>query len=132
MTRIVAGTDGVETSERICSYLETRLDGDDEVYVLNSLPGGNDEEVVREGREALDVFEDRLTDVHVETEQNTGASDAAHDLLTFADHHDVDEVVIGLSQKRSPAQKVLFGSITQSVLLQTSHPVVGVPIEKSR
>ncbi|WP_266079941.1 universal stress protein [Haladaptatus caseinilyticus] len=129
MTHIVVGTDSDETSEKICEYLESRLDGDETVSVLNSLHGGNDEEKVRDGKEALSVFEERLAGmVTVETEQNTGASDPAHDILTLADAEDADEIVIGLSQKRSPAQKVLFGSITQSVLTQTTHPVVGVPL----
>jgi nucleotide-binding universal stress UspA family protein len=132
MAHIVAGTDGAETSERICDYLRSRLGEDDTVYAVNSLHGGNDEEKVEDGREALGVFEDRLAETcTLETEQNTDASDPAHDLLTLADNLEADEIVIGLSQKRTPAQKVLFGSITQSVLLQTNHPVVGVPIKKS-
>lgn len=133
MTRIVAGTDSAETSEKICDYLDSRLDEDDEIHVLNSLHGGNDEEMVENGREALSVFEDRLGEAFdVEIEQNTAASDPAHDILTAADDLGADEIAIGLSQKRSPAQKVLFGSNTQSVLLQTRHPVVGVPLRKPR
>jgi nucleotide-binding universal stress UspA family protein len=129
MSTLLAGTDAPETSERLCDYLETRLSSGDDVHVLNSLPGGNDEELVEDGREALAVFEDRLGDrVTVETYQNTSESDPAHDLLTRGDEHGVDEIVIGLSQKRSPAQKVVFGSITQSVLMQTNRPVVGVPL----
>ncbi|WP_458187679.1 universal stress protein [Haladaptatus sp. NG-WS-4] len=132
MARIVAGTDDVETSERICEYLQSRLDATDIVTVVNSLHGGNDDEAVEEGKRALRVFEDRLGErFEVELEQNTHASDPAHDLLTLADERDADEIVIGLSQKRTPAKKVLFGSITQSVLLQTKRPVVGVPISKS-
>ncbi|ODR80300.1 stress response protein [Haladaptatus sp. W1] len=133
MTRIVAGTDSAETSEKLCDYLESRLTEADEVHVLNSLHGGNDEEMVEQGREALSMFEDLLGETFdVETEQNTNASDPAHDLLTAADEYDADEIVLGLTQKRSPAQKVLFGSNTQSVLMQTRHPVVGVPLRKSR
>ncbi|WP_435157611.1 universal stress protein [Haladaptatus sp. DFWS20] len=130
MAHIVVGTDSTETSEKLCDYLLSRLDGDESVSILNSLHGGNDEEKVRDGKEALSVFEKRLADiVTVETEQNTAASDPAHDILTLADAEEADEIVIGLSQKRSPAQKVLFGSITQSVLTQTTHPVVGVPLQ---
>ncbi|WP_458207610.1 universal stress protein [Haladaptatus sp. NG-SE-30] len=132
MTHIVAGTDSEETSERICEYLQSRLDRDDVVSVLNSLHGGNDEEAVEEGQRALGVFEDWLSEeFDIEMEQNTDATDPAHDLLTLADELEADEIVIGLSQKRSPAKKVLFGSITQSVLLQTKRPVVGVPIQKT-
>jgi nucleotide-binding universal stress UspA family protein len=133
MTRIVAGTDSAETSEKMCDYLASRLDEEDEVHVLNSLHGGNDEEMVAEGQEALSVFEDRLGETFdVETDQNTDASDPAHDILTAADDLDADEIAIGLTQKRSPAQKVLFGSNTQSVLMQTRHPVVGIPLRKPK
>jgi nucleotide-binding universal stress UspA family protein len=132
MTRIVVGTDSTETSEKLCDYLHSRLDEEDEVHVLNSLHGGNDEEMVAEGQQALSVFEERLGQFDVETEQNTHASDPAHDILTAADDLDADEIAIGLTQKRTPAQKVLFGSNTQSVLMQTRHPVVGVPLRKSK
>ena len=133
MTRIVVGTDSAETSEKICDYLRSRLDGEDEVHVLNSLHGGNDEEMVADGQQALSVFRERLGgEFDVETEQNTDASDPAHDILTAADELGADEIAIGLTQKRSPAQKVLFGSNTQSVLMQTRHPVVGVPLRKSK
>ncbi|MGA9402465.1 universal stress protein [Haladaptatus sp.] len=133
MTRIVAGTDSAETSERICEYLDGRLHEGDEVHALNSIHGGNDEELVQEGQEALAVFQDRLGDrFDIETEQNTDGSDPAHDILTTADELDADEIAIGLSQKRSPAQKVVFGSNTQSVLMQTRHPLIGIPMKDTR
>lgn len=50
-----------------------------------------------------------------------------HDVVTAivdqATEHDVDAIVLG-GRKRSPAGKVLFGSITMSVLRNTAIPVV--------
>ena len=44
-------------------------------------------------------------------------------ILSHADEHDVDSLVLG-GRKRSPAGKALFGSVTQSVILDTERPVV--------
>lgn len=50
-------------------------------------------------------------------------ADPVQGILTQADNHDVDEIVLG-GRKRSPAGKVLFGSVTMSVLRTTDIPVV--------
>jgi len=44
-------------------------------------------------------------------------------ILDHAEEHDVDSLVLG-GRKRSPAGKALFGSVTQSVILNTDRPVV--------
>ena len=51
--------------------------------------------------------------------------DPAESILSVADAHDVRYVVLG-GKKRSPAGKAIFGSVTQSVLLNSEVPTVTV------
>lgn len=70
-------------------------------------------------RRAQEYLEDH--DVTVEVLDESG--DAAEDIIEEANEYDVDAIVMG-GRKRSPAGKVIFGSVTQSVILNTDRPVV--------
>ncbi|WP_440990734.1 universal stress protein [Haloarchaeobius baliensis] len=70
-------------------------------------------------RRASEYLEEHGIDV--KTREDSG--DTARDVIDLADSEDVDLIVLG-GRKRSPAEKVLFGSISQSVLLGTDRPVV--------
>jgi nucleotide-binding universal stress UspA family protein len=63
-----------------------------------------------------------LDDADVEYSIQEDSGEVAADILADADELDVDEVVLG-GRKRSPAGKILFGSVTQEVLLNTDRPV---------
>ena len=126
MTTYLVGTDSVETSEKLLTYLESRVADGETVYAVNSLPGGDrtsDQDVLA-GTEALEVLEDGIG---AETHQLIRGNTPQEDMLTFADGHDVDELVIGI-RKRSPTGKMLFGSTAQDLLLETDLPVVAVPL----
>lgn len=127
MTTFLVGTDGTETSERLCTYLERRVTTHDTVYAVNSLPGGNktDDDEIRAGRDALEVIEARIP--AVDSHQLVRGNSPQEDLLHFAAEHDVDELVIGI-RKRSPTGKMLFGSTAQDLLLSTDRPVVTIPL----
>ena len=51
------------------------------------------------------------------------SGEAAEDITDEAEELDADLVVLG-GRKRSPVGKVLFGSVSQEVLLNTDYPVV--------
>lgn len=73
---------------------------------------------VRSVRRAAEFLEDR----NIEVELLDDSGNTAADIIRLADELDSDLIVMG-GRKRSPAAKVLFGSITQSVLLNTDRPV---------
>ena len=51
----------------------------------------------------------------------------AESIIELSDELGVDEVVL-CGRKRSPAGKALFGSVTQSVALESVVPVTIVPV----
>ena len=129
MTRLLVGVDDERTGSVLCRYLGERVTEDDTVYAVNSLPGGNDDEVVEAGTRALELVEDRLGGLAtVETEQFARGNDPTADIFTAADEHGADEIVVGIDQKRTPVKKILFGSVTQAILLHSNRPVVVVPL----
>lgn len=130
MTRLLVGTDSVETSEQLGAYLERSCDGTDSVYVVNSLLGGGkaESEEIGEGTAAIETIEERLDGVTtVETDQFVRGNEPIEDLLAAAEDWNADEYVIGV-QKRSAIGKVLFGSTAQTLLLEAGRPVRCVPL----
>jgi len=59
-------------------------------------------------------------DIDVSIREDSG--DTAQDIVRIAETEDVDVIVLG-GRKRSPAGKVLFGSVSQAVLLNAKRPV---------
>lgn len=139
MARLLVGTDSEHTSIVLGDYLESRVTDTDTVYAVNSLqgenkdalPGEDEAEIVRNGRDALESIEQQLKGITtVETHQLVRGNDPAEDLRLFADEHDIDELVVGIRQ-RSSTKQVIFGSTAQTVLRTTSRPVVAIPLESS-
>ena len=66
---------------------------------------------------------EHLEDHDVEHTLLEESGDTVEDILSMADRYDVDAIVLG-GRKRSPAGKAIFGSVTQSVILEADRPVV--------
>ncbi len=71
-------------------------------------------EAVETVRLARDYLEERDYDVTLAT----GRLPPADGILDLAEEHSVDQIVMG-SRKRSPTGKVIFGSVSQQVLLES-------------
>lgn len=74
---------------------------------------------VQSVRRAREHLEDQGIDVDVIDD----SGDTTEDIVQDAEKYDVDAIVLG-GRKRSPAGKAIFGSVTQSVILNTDRPVV--------
>jgi len=82
-------------------------------------PEGGTVEQVASVKRAREILED--AGIKVEPEGTSGkASDA---IIRAADRHDADRIVLA-GRERSPTGKMLFGSVTQAVILNTDRPVL--------
>lgn len=77
-------------------------------------------------RRAREIFENAEFDVTLE--ETSG--DPAEELVEVADDVDANLIVVG-GRKRTPTGKVLFGSVTQGVILSTERPVLVVSEKKN-
>jgi len=66
--------------------------------------------------------ETRLEEAGVVVREESRVGDPATEILAVADELDVDHLVLG-GRKRSPLGSLLFGSVTQAVVLDSERPV---------
>lgn len=77
---------------------------------------------------AQKIATEAMDDAGVEGEAVGLVGDPAEKLIEYADREEASYVVVG-GRKRSPVGKALFGSVTQSVLLDAHCPVLTVMSE---
>lgn len=73
--------------------------------------------------ESVDVVLEKLRDAGIDADKRRVYGDPAEEIIAAAEDFEADLIAMG-GRKRSPAGKVLFGSVTQSVLLSGTCPVL--------
>lgn len=74
---------------------------------------------------AADIAGEAVSDISVPYETVGLIGEPASAILDYADTQDARYLVVG-PRKRSPAGKALFGSVAQSLLLDSESPVVSI------
>ena len=73
--------------------------------------------------DSVELVEAELDGLGIESDRVLHVGDAAEAIQSVARDRDVDAIVIGM-RKRSPVGKALFGSVSQTVLLNADRPVI--------
>lgn len=101
-------------------------EGSDHKYLINKSLNIDDSISPEQTAELADeVAAEAAEGVTNEYESVGRAGDASEEILAHANDVDASYVVIG-GRSRSPVGKALFGSVTQSVLLDAECPVLAV------
>jgi nucleotide-binding universal stress UspA family protein len=74
---------------------------------------------------AAEIADELLADAGVDGEGVGLVGDPPDEVVEYADAHDADYIVLA-GRKRSAVGKAIFGSVTQSVLIESDRPVVSV------
>ncbi|EMA00712.1 Nucleotide-binding universal stress protein, UspA family [Haloarcula vallismortis] len=125
MYEIVAGIDKSEARGTAIAEAITEIPMDASqvrVTLLHDFeenPEGASVDQVASVRRAREVLEE--AGVEVALEESSG--EPADAILRLADEQDADMIVVA-GRKRTPTGKVLFGSVTQSVILGTDRSVL--------
>jgi nucleotide-binding universal stress UspA family protein len=124
MTTVLLGID--QSTTRATAQAETVIDlfdtADLTAILLHDFvdnPEGASVTQVESIHRAQEVLES--ADVTVELREGSG--DPAESIVSVAQDLDVDAICVA-GRKRSPAGKVLFGSVSQAVILNTERPVL--------
>lgn len=125
MYHVVLGVDDDDEHARQCAQEIIDLPGEGaekRVTIIHSFsdnPSGASATQIASVREAGDLFDD--AGIEYDVEESSG--DPAEAILDVAEDADADLIVVG-GRKRSPAGKALFGSVTQTVILNAGRPVM--------
>ncbi|WP_318570361.1 universal stress protein [Salinigranum marinum] len=130
MYQIIVGIDEDEAHAKLCAEEVVGMPGDGSekhvtlIHSFTDNPSGASATQLAPVREASDVLDEAGIDYDV----TESSGDPAEAIIDAADDVDADLIVIG-GRKRSPAGKALFGSVTQTVILNAGRPVMvtGVP-----
>lgn len=124
MRDILLGID--QNVNRAATQAETVIDlfdvDDTRAYLLHDFVDNPEGASVTQV-DAVKRAQERLTDAGIAVELREGSGDPAASIIETADELDVHAICVA-GRNRTPAGKVLFGSVTQSVVLNTDRPVL--------
>lgn len=92
------------------------------LHVFDENPEGASVTQVSSVRAAKDVLE--AAGIDVELDEASG--DPTEHIIKYARTHDADAIALA-GRKRTPAGKAVFGSVSQSVMLESTIPVLFCP-----
>ncbi|MFB6107846.1 MAG: universal stress protein [Haloplanus sp.] len=125
MYHVVIGVDDNEERALSCAQAVVDLPGDaseKRVTIIHSFldnPSGASATQIHSVREVSEYLD--ANDIENEVTESSG--DPAEQILDAAEEAEADLIVLA-GRKRSPAGKALFGSVTQSVILDADRPVM--------
>ena len=125
MYHIIVGIDEDEEHAELCADEVLKMPGDPSekrvtlIHSFTDNPTGASATQLTPVRAAGDL----LDEAGVEYEVTESSGDPADAIIDAADEADADLIIIG-GRKRSPTGKALFGSVTQTVILNAGRPVM--------
>jgi nucleotide-binding universal stress UspA family protein len=125
MYNVVIGVDDNEERAMACARAVENLPGDPSekratvIHSFTDNPSGASASQLASVRDVTDFLEGE--EIEVEVAESSG--DPADQLLETARELDADLIVVA-GRKRSPTGKALFGSVTQSIILNAERPVM--------
>ena len=97
------------------------------LHVFDENPEGANVSQIGAARVARDILEEAGIDV----ELDEVSGDPTEHIIKYARTHDADAIALA-GRKRTPAGKAVFGSVSQSVMLESTIPVLFCPTPASR
>jgi nucleotide-binding universal stress UspA family protein len=124
MYRVLVAVDQNEARARGCAQAVVELPGTDEtqVTIVHSFTD-NPEGASASQVESVRIARDHLEAAGIDVEIDEISGDPEEVLPRVAAEIDADLLVLA-GRKRSPAGKALFGSVTQSLILNSDRPIL--------
>ncbi|WP_256685260.1 universal stress protein [Halococcus qingdaonensis] len=137
---IVAAVGESDRSEQVVAEADALADAfDEETHVVHVLSPMEARKIEQDATESSTMeFDDEPDDGEEAAREIAAAATVGSDatpvglvgkaseqIIGYADEHDARYIVVG-KRKRSPTGKAVFGSVTQSVLLNADQPVLSV------
>ncbi|WP_436902277.1 universal stress protein [Halovenus halobia] len=124
MTHVLLSIDEDESRARaqantVLDLLDTEDLSVDLLHVFENNPEGATAQQMGSVRRAREILEEAGVDVTTLGE----GGDPGHEIVEYAEKIEADAICIA-GRKRSPAGKVVFGSVTQDVILNTERSVL--------